>query len=152
MKIFLALVPLVLLGCSTPPPKGTEQTLPEAKWEWLMVTWNNRSIGLDTLRDSLSLFESENNATDPTQAKHQSVFVRQEVRDSIWMIAQRLIQTPTIREKEVTDYAGDYVRVKFYGGSLGTTQSLEYGSQNSWPSGGDLELLRRLTFDRFHQE
>lgn len=124
----------------------------DTQWDWLMVTWNNRSIGLDTLRDSLSLFESEQNAFDPTRGKHHAVFATRDVQDSIWLVARRLMQEPTIQEAAYTDYAGDYVRIKFYGGDLGTMQSLEYRSQKGWPSGEDWNTLRRLTWDRFPEE
>lgn len=117
-----------------------------------MVTWNNRSVVIDTLRDSLSLLESDNNDTDPSMTKSQSVFVGRDARDSIWEIARELMNTPTIRDMQVTEYAGDYVRVRFYGAGVGTMQSLEYRSQNGWPAGEDLEQLRRLTFDRFPGE
>ena len=152
MKAFPLLCLLMLMACAAPLPEEDQHVAPEPKWDGLIVTWNNVSISLDTLRDTLSLFEQEKGASDPTKGRYEAVFVTQEVQDSIWMVARRLMHVPTIREEEVTDYAGDLVRVKFYGGNLGTMQSLEYGSQNGWPKDGDLGRLRALTFDQFKKE
>ena len=151
MRLFLAPAFLILVGCAAPSSEGSGQIVPEPKWEGLTVTWNNRKVVLDTIRDSLFFLESVQDAADPFAGKHQSVFAGQDVRDSIWMIARRLMDRPTIREMELTDYAGDYIRVKFSAG-VGTMQSLEYRSQRGWPAEGDLGLLRRLTFDRFPSE
>ncbi len=151
MKLLLALL-LVLFGCSAPSFEANPQVAQEPEWEGLMVTWNDRSVVVDTLRDSLSLLVSDSNATDPSMTKSRSVFVGKDARDSIWLIARHLMDTPTIRDMEVTDYAGDYMRVRFYGAGVGTMQTLEYRSQNGWPVGGDLGQLRRLTFDRFPEE
>jgi hypothetical protein len=123
MKAFPLLFLLMLMECAAPLPEEKQHVAPEPKWDGLMVTWNNVSISLDTLRDTLSLFEPEKGASDPTKGRYEAVFVTQEVQDSIWMVARRLMYVPTIREEELTDYAGDYVRVKFHGGGLGTMQS-----------------------------
>lgn len=151
MKLLFALL-LMLIGCSAPSFEGNPQDAQEPEWEGLMVTWNDRSVIVDTLRDSLSLLESDSNTTDPGMTKSRSVFIGRGARDSIWMIARHLMDTPAIRDMEVTDYAGDYVRVRFYGAGVGTMQTLEYRSQNGWPVGGDFGHLRRLTLDRFPKE
>lgn len=148
MKGFSAAVLLWLLSCSPQPNRNTPSAR-EPQWEGLMLTWNNRSVSLDTNRDTLFLFESDRDSADPTLGKHQTLFVERAAQDSIWMIARRLMRTPSIREEGVTDYGGDFLRVKFYAQGLGTTQSLEYSSQEGWPREGDLGSLRELTFNRF---
>ena len=107
---------------------------------------------LDTLNDSLSFFEQEMDSQDPSKGKHRSIYVDQDVQDSIWQTAEHLMQAPVLRSIDVTDYAGDFIRLKFYAHGFGTTQALEYHDQDGWPAVGDLKQLRQLTFDRFREK
>lgn len=151
MKGYYAFVLLLTFSCST----RSEDSSADGhgpKWEGLMVTWNDRSVSLDNSKDTLYFFESDRDSLDPTRGNSASIHVDQADRDSIWVIALRLMRAPSIRAEEATDYGGDYLRLKLYAQGLGTTQTLEYSSQIGWPREGDLGSLRSLTFDRFEND
>lgn len=149
MKAFSIVVLLVFIGCSPSPSEVAQRVATKPQWEMLLITWNNRSVGLDTVKDSLSFFEQEIDSRDPSKGKYRTIYVDKDAQDSIWKAAEHSMQAPVLRSIDGSDNGGDFIRVKFYAHGFGTTQALEYHSQDGWPSVGDLKQLRQLTFDRF---
>jgi hypothetical protein len=121
-----------------------------AEWEWVSITWNDLSFGVDTLSDSLYVFEHKWLTTGrdypADTVLKEVVSLPRNLRDSIWLLTQRVVSAPPILQEEVTDNAGDYLRIKLSAGA--TSDYVVYHSQIGWPEDGDLLLLKGMTLDR----
>ena len=153
MRSLIAIGLLAFGGCNAP---GGEQDAhvgndPSVKeWEYVSITWNELSIGVDTVQDSLLVSKHEwlpdSKKQPPDTVIQYRIYVAPASRDSIWMLARRIVASPTIVEGWATDRSGDYFRLKLY--AHGTEETLVYHSQAGWPDVADLVLLKSLTFDR----
>lgn len=68
-------------------------------------------------------------------------------RDTLFLCAERAIVKPVLTDRQVSDYAGEYVNISLYDGMC-TKISCGYSSVLSWQISSTLNKINQLTFEK----